>query len=415
MNLSWKTKSRFSLLVLFIITFELCLFISPTIGRTVNIPGFYIKDQIYPNEVVFYNFSNNITLGVSSDVFIDIEIDYENRIENRQILFKVNNSLPIYLNITSKINMNNFGMTKPPDNPKRSNYRFQYQYNCIFQLRSNITIERLTIQTIKNSQYGINPDRLYSLALYHAPQDSWEIINTNTGYNESSSEDYLISTITQIQADTDYYITFFEFSEISNNWWWLIFIVFLALGIGSLVILISKKDYFQYLKQRTIPIEKGAHRLSLEEVLENENRNKIIDLILEEPGIHFNELLRRTELAAGNLVWHLDILETYKVIGKKRIGKFIAYFPYYQKNPINNLDLELSKSKFTLEILEMIEKEPGLWNNLITKRMKVDHKTIQYHIEKLKELKLIHLKKEGRKKKIYPNLDSEYFNNKHSD
>ena len=149
MNLSWKTKSRFSLLVLFIITFELCLFISPTIGRTVNIPGFYIKDQIYPNEVVFYNFSNNITLGVSSDVFIDIEIDYENRIENRQILFKVNNSLPIYLNITSKINMNNFGMTKPPDNPKRSNYRFQYQYNCIFQLRSNITIDTLTILTTR--------------------------------------------------------------------------------------------------------------------------------------------------------------------------------------------------------------------------------------------------------------------------
>ncbi|MHA1281572.1 MAG: winged helix-turn-helix transcriptional regulator [Promethearchaeota archaeon] len=152
----------------------------------------------------------------------------------------------------------------------------------------------------------------------------------------------------------------------------------------------------------------------MDEVLENENRNKIIELILKEPGIHFNELLRKTGLAAGNLVWHLDILETYKIIGKKRIGNYIAYFPYYPKNPISNLDLKLSKSKLTLEILEMIESEPGIWNSLITKRKKVDHKTIQYHIKKLIDLGLIIVKKEGRKKKLYPNLDSDYFkkNNK---
>ena len=111
-------------------------------------------------------------------------------------------------------------------------------------------------------------------------------------------------------------------------------------------------------------------------------------------------------------MWHLDILETYKVVGKKRIGNFVAYFPYYQKNPLSNIDLKLQKSKLTLEILEMIEREPGIWNNFITKKMKVDHKTIQYHIDKLIELDLINFQKEGRKKKIYPNFDSEYYKKK---
>jgi predicted transcriptional regulator len=110
-------------------------------------------------------------------------------------------------------------------------------------------------------------------------------------------------------------------------------------------------------------------------------------------------------------VWHLDILETYKIIGKKRIGNFIAYIPYYQKNPISNLDLKLSKSKLTLDILEIIEREPGIWNSIITKRKKVDHKTIHYHIKKLIDLGLVIVKKEGRKKKIYPNFDSDYFKN----
>jgi len=183
----------------------------------------------------------------------------------------------------------------------------------------------------------------------------------------------------------------------------------IAVGLLSIAFLISKKEYFQYLRKRTVSIEKGAHRLTLEEVLENKNRNIIIDLILNEPGIHFNELLRKTGLAAGNLVWHLDILQTYKVIGKKRVGNFIAYFPYYQKNPLSNVDLKLQKSKLTLEILEMIEKEPGIWNNLITKKFKVDHKTIHYHLNKLNELGLIKLEKEGRKKKIFPNFESDYY------
>ncbi|MFX1590230.1 MAG: winged helix-turn-helix transcriptional regulator [Promethearchaeota archaeon] len=406
-----KRKSRtFSILILTVIVLQFTFFIFQVSSREEIIPGFSTEDQIYPNETVIYKFPNNIILGISTDTFIDIKISYENRIANREIFLKVNNSSPISLNITSKMEMGSFNLSKQPETPRRGGFQFQYRYNCIYQISSNVTIENITFRSIKNSFYGFNPNNQYSMAIFKASQDSWQFIDTSDKFNESSSEYYLESSLSNLEAGTDYYITFFELSEVFDVWFWIILIIVFAVAFGSIVILISKKDYFHYLRTRQTPIKKGAHRLTLEEVLENENRNKIIDLILKEPGIHFNELLRQTGLAAGNLVWHLDILETYKVIGKKRISKFIAYFPYYQKNPISNLDIELSKSKLTLEILEMIEKEPGLWSNLITKRFKVDHKTIQYHVDKLKELGLINFKKDGRKKKIYPNLDSEYFN-----
>ncbi|MFX1406477.1 MAG: winged helix-turn-helix transcriptional regulator [Promethearchaeota archaeon] len=382
-------------------------------GRVVNVGDYSVSDLVYPNETVQYNFLNNITFEISTDSLIDLEIEYENRIENRQIYFIINNTQSIYLNISSKISMGNFGIMKPPQNPKKRDFQYQYRYSCIFKIRTNISIDHLTIQSKKKTQFGLDPNKAYSLAIFESSKDSWQLISTLDQTNETESS--LTSSITSLQANTDYYITFFEITEVFNNWIWVLIILISSVVIASIVILISKKDYFQYLKTRTVPIEKGAHRLSLEEVLENENRNKIIELILNEPGIHFNELLRRTEIAAGNLVWHLDILETYKVIGKKRIGKFIAYFPYYQKNPVSNIDLKLSKSKLTLEILEMIEKEPGLWGNKITKHFKVDHKTIQYHVNKLKELNLINFRKEGRKKKIYINLDSEYFQNSKED
>ncbi len=411
-----KLKNRsilFSIFVLLLVIINFNILISQVLShRTENISGFSTQDKVYPNESVKYVFFNNIIFDISTDSFIDLNIHYENNIENRQIYFLINNSNPISLNISSRASIQNYGMSRLPQEPRRGETQFQYRYNCILQIKTNSTIESLTINSIKRSNYGLNPNLKYSLALYESSQDSWELIDTIEELNESGSEYTLAGSVSDIQADTEYFITFYEVANIFDNWFLMIILIVGAIGIGSIAILISKKDYFQYLKTRTIPIEKGAHRLSLEDVLENENRNKIIDLILKEPGIHFNELLRKIEIAAGNLVWHLDILETYKVVGKKRIGNFIAYFPYYQKNPISNLDLKLSKSKLTLGILEMIEKEPGLWNSVITKHFKVDHKTIQYHISKLKDLNLIQFRNEGRKKKIFPNLESDYFNNK---
>jgi predicted transcriptional regulator len=397
--------------ILFFILIELFILLPfVSADRTEIIPGFFTHDTVLPNESVEYIFPNNITFEISTDSYTELELQFENRIENRHISFSINNTNPLSLNVSSRETMQSFGITSPPQGPQRSDTQFRYRYNCIFRIQLNTTLNNLTIRSKKDNQLGLNSDNIYTLVLYGGSHSNWDAIDTLEKLNGSDSELYLESSLTNIQADTEYYITYFEVLEGEENWFWLFLIIPGALAIIALAILISKPDYFQYLRTRTISIERGAHRMSLDDVLENENRNKIIDLILKEPGIHFNELLRRTELAAGNLVWHLDILETYKVIGKKRISNFVAYFPYYQKNPLSNVDLKLTKSKLTLEILEMIEKEPGLWNNLITKRLKVDHKTIRYHLEKLNDLNLIRFRTDGRKKKIFPNLDSDYFN-----
>jgi DNA-binding transcriptional ArsR family regulator len=410
-NLLKGKNAKYFILIVLAILLGFNFYLVNINARKETIPGYSTNDVVQPNEKVSYKFLNNLTFEVSTNVLINLTIEYDTNMENRQSLFLVNATNPLSLNVLSKTNLQNFGVIQPPQSPQRGNFRYQYRYDCIFQVISNTTINNLTIRYRKIQQYGLNLDAFYSLALYESNQESWELVETFEKTNITTSESYLEGSIVDIQPDTEYFVTLYEVEIIPEDLTWLIITgSIIVLGIIALVAAISKKDYFQYLRTRTIPIEKGAHRLSLDEVLENENRNKIIDLILNEPGIHFNELLRRTGLAAGNLVWHIDILLTYKVIGKKRIGNFIAYFPYYQKNPISNVDLKLQKSKLTLEILEMIEKTPGVWNSLITKEFKVDHKTIQYHLNKLIELGLITFEKEGRKKKIYPNFESDYYN-----
>ena len=191
----WDIKKRkiriFSILILSVIVLQFTLFISQVSSREEIIPGFSTEDQIYPNETVIYKFPNNIILGISTDTFIDIKINYENRIANREIFLKINNSSPISLNITSKMEMGSFNLSKQPEIPRRGGFQFQYRYNCIYQISSNVTIENITFRSIKNSFYGFNPNIQYSMVMFEPSQDSWQSINTFDKFNESSSEYYL--------------------------------------------------------------------------------------------------------------------------------------------------------------------------------------------------------------------------------
>ncbi len=183
-------------------------------------------------------------------------------------------------------------------------------------------------------------------------------------------------------------------------------LIIILIGILSFSIVISKQEYREYLLTRVLHINPEPHRLNMEEVLENENRSQIINIILEEPGVHFNELLRKMGISAGNLAWHLDILESYKVIQKRRIGQYLLFYSYLEKNPFQNLDPKLMKSKTTLDILQLISDNPGMYQNQIAKRLDLNHKTVKYHLEKLLEADLIFSEKGLRRLRFYPKIET---------
>ena len=117
-------------------------------------------------------------------------------------------------------------------------------------------------------------------------------------------------------------------------------------------------DEFWQKKNPTVLATVGSY--TYVQVLENQTRTKIIEAILEDPGIHFNEILRTIQSSAGNLAWHLDILETYKVIFKQRVGQYLVYYPYLEKNPLSKLDMKLRKICLLGKFLLMISHKSGI-------------------------------------------------------
>ena len=232
------------ILVLLLFLLEYNLIFAIGISRKEKISGNGTQDSVKPKERVSYDFMNNNTFEISTDVYIDLYIEYDNDISYRQTYFIINNSIPISLNISTKRDLQNFGITQSPYQPQKSKSRFQNGYNCIIRIRTNTSIENLTIRYRKVQEFGLNPDALYTLAIFETNNESWELIETVENVNDSNSEKYIESSITTLQQDTDYYITIFEVELIQKDWTWLIItVLIIAVGIIALVVLISKKDY----------------------------------------------------------------------------------------------------------------------------------------------------------------------------
>ena len=382
-----------------------------------NISNPKSSQTLIPNNeyyIPIYYQSNIFNFNISSNVIIDLNLDYDSleglSLGSKQLKLMINNTNPINLNFTALFNKSSF-ISGFPEDIRSGNYRLDYEYNTVFKISSNDTISNISIQFLKIPIFGFDIKSQYSIGFY-TNQSDLTILNTReiegNGYN------IIESAIEDLEEDKNYYITIYKITKRTTSDLSLVIVLSILIPISiisiiSIISVISKKDYIRSIKKRTQLFSTGVHKLSIDEVLENENRSKIIDLILETPGIHFNELLRKTNLNPGNLVWHLEILNVYRIIKRKTIESFVVYLPYFDKNPLSNIDLKLQKSEFTLKILKIIEDDPGIWNTKISQTINISRKTIEYHIRKLEDLGLIYGFKEGNKYKLYPNFEADYF------
>ena len=387
--------------------------ISPNTSVLIN-PG------IEYTNTSFYN-TNYFKLDILSDISVNLNYDYDTltylAFGSKQFKIDINNIIynnPLNLNISALFDPSSYN-DDFPDDKKYSNFRLYYDYNAVFKISSNDTISEVNFQFNKTEDYGFNLDSQYSIGYYTNPYDLRILTTIEI---DGGGYEYLEASINDFQANTTYFLTVFRVQKIEGISFDIPLIITLSIiipiSIASLIFVvsvISRQEYYSKLKNKIQNFSTGVHRLSMEEVLENENRKKIIELILENPGIHFRELKRTLEISSGNLTWHIEILVKYNVIKRKIIDKYVAYFPYYDKNPLSNINIKLQKSKLTLKTLKKIKENPGIWSTEIAKNFNVSKNVIGYHVKKLIDLGLINSIKEGNVNKLYPNLNTEYFIN----
>ena len=384
-----------------------------------------------PQESQKYEFGTNLTFQLYSQQSVNFSVSYDENVANRFLGLNINNSQELELSVyyqgyfanPPQNQIQNGGKNSPHASsdstinslahitPNLSNEEllpvdsvFAFDTFYTIEIEADL-IEDIQIFTYLNYSEDFSQDELseYLWVIYSEQESEWISLDTQIiegGIQVSlSDEDILNSfTLTVVKIQTDIIPTPTGDLKI----WHYVLIIGIPIIALLMGIVMTTQEYRDFLLNRVLHIDKGAHRLSIEDVLENENRNAIINLILQQPGVHFNEILREIQLSAGNLAWHLDILETFKVVRKQRVGQYLLYYPYYEQNPISKLDTKLQKSRTTLEILQMVNDHPGIYQNQIAHRMDLDHKTVSYHLDKLIDANIVIFEAKGRKKNYFP-------------
>ncbi|MEX2718192.1 MAG: winged helix-turn-helix transcriptional regulator [Candidatus Sigynarchaeota archaeon] len=341
-----------------------------------------------PQDITFMS----ITVHARANVTTSLTITINNNLRNQEIFLNISGPGALDIDFTMERDFPDRRLSAGQDvnvlNSQGARYKFSF--GVAFRIQSNNTQGTTRLGAAlgglapqKNMLRWITKDVAASV------DDPWTLSST-----EISGDDlYTTVTASSYAAIVEQYTPF--------DYWWIVIIVAVVAVVGVTGLVISKVDYFRNAAIKVRGEGVRIHRMSFEKAVQHPVREKILDLVLSQPGIHLNELMRQVNLDSGALSWHLQILMDYQLVKMEKVGQYNAYFP---RLPIKNdlplyLDaVKLMKNETALRILRLIKDEGPKFQAELASILDVEKKTIRYHAQRLVDDDIIEIKEtEGRK------------------
>ncbi|MFX1387704.1 MAG: winged helix-turn-helix transcriptional regulator [Promethearchaeota archaeon] len=148
-------------------------------------------------------------------------------------------------------------------------------------------------------------------------------------------------------------------------------------------------------------------KLTKQKILNNPNRKKIYNFILENPGISFNQIVNELDLTPPVVAWHMNTLLKFGCIKKKKINSHEALYHINFEFEIEEIVHFLSREKCKIIVEYLLENDEGLSKLEISNELKLSRNTVKKYIEKLEEFDLVHTKRSSNKTLYF--LNSDYY------
>lgn len=160
-------------------------------------------------------------------------------------------------------------------------------------------------------------------------------------------------------------------------------------GLSVLALPFARRDWLRYLL--ALPFVGLYTRLAKTEVLDHKTRERIHQLIVEEPGIHYSAIKDAMKLNAGALVHHLRTLERHQLVASRREGVLRRYYPTGARLPAAPA---VPLTPMQQRILDMLDREPRSQKALAAE-LGLSQQGISYHVKTLERKGVLVVDREG--------------------
>ena len=164
----------------------------------------------------------------------------------------------------------------------------------------------------------------------------------------------------------------------------------LAVGLG----LFTENGRYKLLLLFTLLLPLYS-RIQKEDVLDQFVRGQIYGFIKTNPGVHYNQILRKVGVKNGTLSYHLGVLEKTELIQSRREGlKYRVFYPTGMNFPKSE---RFRLTDFQIHILETLKRRPGMTQKELAWLLSQKPQTINYNIKVLDQAGLVSVVRRGRK------------------
>ncbi len=134
-----------------------------------------------------------------------------------------------------------------------------------------------------------------------------------------------------------------------------------------------------------------VRRIDSYDVLENEYRNQILNVLDEKEFLHFRELKRELNIGTSSLRWHLQVLEDFRLIDRQVFGQYEIYYLIRRIPEPGFLELYFSIiSSGGYRIAQAFSRVHSWEIGALADYLGQSKESVRYHLKKLEQIKLIH-------------------------
>ena len=138
-------------------------------------------------------------------------------------------------------------------------------------------------------------------------------------------------------------------------------------------------------------------KLMKNNIIEHPKRNEIFNYIKKNPS-NINEIMKELKIGSNQALWHLSCLEKFQFVRSKQINNHRIFFKFDSNPKFDELYYYLKKEILQKIIDFMKQENKALKITEIAAGLKKNHNTIKKYLGILKNLNLVKIEKDNKRK-----------------